>query len=309
MEHPKFSLLVPCYNAEMYLPIFLENLGRMNKKFDEVLFYNDGSTDRTHEMLKQSGFRFFSFENKGAGAAKNFLARSASHQYIHFHDVDDLMHPDYLLHVEKAILENPDLDVISCNVVWIDWKTQEPIIHWTYNNALLQKDSIKYTLKNPIGGINSTFRQTAFLSIQGFNEVHKIWEDADLHVRLALSGASFIHLEQTLCTAVRYKNSLSANQKYGWYCRMKYLESYLTTFPERITIELFEEFEQCAFNLFLHKDIKNALRIFRIAKRKQFFMPTTNNALILSIKRISTLLAFMVKGFALSFQAFAKSRN
>ena len=109
MDRPMFSLLVPCYNAETYLPAFLKNLENLKKNFDEVLFYNDGSTDGTLELLKQSGFRFFSFENKGAGAAKNFLARAATCPYIHFHDVDDFMHPDYLLHIEKTILENPKL--------------------------------------------------------------------------------------------------------------------------------------------------------------------------------------------------------
>ena len=62
-------VLVPAYNAEKYIP---EIFTRLNKYVCEenILFINDGSKDKTLELLKEHKVNYLSFpDNRGKGAA------------------------------------------------------------------------------------------------------------------------------------------------------------------------------------------------------------------------------------------------
>ena len=50
---PKISIIIPVYNAENYLEECLQSIS--NQSFDdfEILAINDGSTDRSLEILKK----------------------------------------------------------------------------------------------------------------------------------------------------------------------------------------------------------------------------------------------------------------
>ena len=52
----KISIVVPCYNEEKALPYFYKEIDKVSKKMKslvfELLFVDDGSNDRTLEVLK-----------------------------------------------------------------------------------------------------------------------------------------------------------------------------------------------------------------------------------------------------------------
>ena len=53
----KISIIVPCYNEESSLPIFYKEISKISKEMNEVtfefLFINDGSKDKTLEILRE----------------------------------------------------------------------------------------------------------------------------------------------------------------------------------------------------------------------------------------------------------------
>jgi dolichol-phosphate mannosyltransferase len=54
---PKLGLIIPCYNEEAVLPQLLAGLARLRKETDlrvNILFIDDGSRDRTFELLAQA---------------------------------------------------------------------------------------------------------------------------------------------------------------------------------------------------------------------------------------------------------------
>ena len=57
MAKEKISIVVPCYNEEEALPLFYKEICKVAKEMKfvdfEFLFINDGSKDRTLEILKE----------------------------------------------------------------------------------------------------------------------------------------------------------------------------------------------------------------------------------------------------------------
>lgn len=92
------SVIVPVYNCEKYIAQCLESLTKQNltKEQYEVLVINDGSTDKTAEIVleyceKYDYFTLISQENKGVSGARNLGIDHARGKYISFVDADDLV--------------------------------------------------------------------------------------------------------------------------------------------------------------------------------------------------------------------------
>jgi glycosyltransferase involved in cell wall biosynthesis len=228
------SLLVPVFNGENYLKNFFNNVHLLNGTFDEIIFFNDGSTDSSLEILKASGYSYIdSPTNKGQGFARNKLAESATSTYIHFHDVDDAFDPDFLKLVRLKI--KSDLpDVILGNANWIDLKSKEIIIEWRYCETEILKDPINYFVTHPLGIINTVYKKISFLNINGFNEQYKCWEDADIHVRLAIDKAKFSVIDKVIAYSLRHNSGVSSDQNSCWNCRLKFLVSYMESYSNLI---------------------------------------------------------------------------
>lgn len=90
----KISIIIPVYNAENFLKECLDSVVQQTIEEKEVLCIDDGSSDKSYEILKQyqsrySYIRVFQQKNKGAGAARNIGLKEASGKYVCFLDADD----------------------------------------------------------------------------------------------------------------------------------------------------------------------------------------------------------------------------
>jgi glycosyltransferase involved in cell wall biosynthesis len=297
------SLLVPCYNAEKYIDSFLGNFSRLSVPFDEMIFYDDGSTDQTARLLKYSGCRVIEGgTNMGPGHARNQLAKAARGAYIHFHDIDDEIDPLFISKVDEKI-KNYKPDVILGNADWLDSRNRELVISWKYNEAELQNDPVSYLLSHPLGIINTVYKREAFLSIKGFNEQIHCWEDADLHVRLAVAGNSFSVIDAVLAYSIRHNLGISENQGWCWKCRLAYLEGYKRDFAPRYLAVLGIEFEKTANGLLYNNQAKDAMKAFAMSRACGFDAPYVNRPLFKTLKKVSPLFAFLLKGLVIKLKA------
>ena len=97
----KFSIIVPVYNVEQYLEQCLESLQAQDFADFEVICVNDGSTDRSREILpawasKMPQIRLIDRENGGLSAARNTGLETATGDYVVFVDSDDWVEPTML---------------------------------------------------------------------------------------------------------------------------------------------------------------------------------------------------------------------
>ena len=96
------SVIIPCYNAETFLPSCIESLASQQTRYTyEVILVNDGSTDGTKDILEDAASRYAPFHcihqvNQGAGAARNRGMSEARGEYLIFVDADDIVSVNYV---------------------------------------------------------------------------------------------------------------------------------------------------------------------------------------------------------------------
>lgn len=94
MEKPLISIIIPVYNTDKYLPQCIESIVHQTYDNLEIIFINDGSTDKSPLLLNdvsKSDFRvkIINQKNSGLSAARNRGIREATGDYIMFLDSDD----------------------------------------------------------------------------------------------------------------------------------------------------------------------------------------------------------------------------
>jgi glycosyltransferase involved in cell wall biosynthesis len=94
----KLSFILPVYNVEKYLKNCLDSLYRQELSMDEfeVICVNDGSTDKSLDILEEyqrryPNFRVKSIPNSGQSKARNVGIDMARGTYLEFVDSDDYL--------------------------------------------------------------------------------------------------------------------------------------------------------------------------------------------------------------------------
>lgn len=121
MKQPIVSVIMPVYNGETYLRQCLDSVVNQTLKEIEIICVDDGSSDRSVEILKEYAAKdarvmVLQQENAGAGAARNNGLSKASGKYLSFLDSDDFFETDMLEKaVEKIAADRADFVVFRCD--------------------------------------------------------------------------------------------------------------------------------------------------------------------------------------------------
>lgn len=116
----KISVIIPAYNAEKYLEQCVKSVQSQIYDNIEIIIVNDGSTDRTAEIierLKEKDFRIRTLhkrKNEGIGAARNSALELVTGQYVLFLDSDDWVDPNHISDLYDLLVRT-DSDVSIAN--------------------------------------------------------------------------------------------------------------------------------------------------------------------------------------------------
>ena len=116
------SIIVPCYNEEQALPFFYQEIDKVSKELKELnfefIFVNDGSKDKTLEVLKEyhqkdKRVKYISFSrNFGKEAAMYAGLEHAKGDYVTIMDAD-LQDPPSLLKEMYRLAEEEGYDCVG----------------------------------------------------------------------------------------------------------------------------------------------------------------------------------------------------
>lgn len=121
LKQPIVSVIMPVYNGETYLRQCLDSVVNQTLKEIEIICVDDGSSDRSVEILKEYAAKdervmVLQQANAGAGAARNNGLSKASGKYLSFLDSDDFFETDMLEKaVEKIAADRADFVVFRCD--------------------------------------------------------------------------------------------------------------------------------------------------------------------------------------------------
>ena len=179
----KLTVIVPCYNEELALPYFYNEINKVSKKLSkvilEVIFVDDGSTDKTLEVIKDmvkkdERIRFISFSrNFGKEAAMYAGLNYATGDYITIMDADLQDPPEMLIEMYDNI-KNGEYDCIGTRRIS---RKGEPVIR-SFFAKLFYKIINKMSKTEMVDGARDFRLMTrqmvnAILSLKEYNRYSK----------------------------------------------------------------------------------------------------------------------------------------
>lgn len=136
------SVIVPIYNAEKYLNKCIDSLINQTKKELEFILINDGSTDRSEEIIKgykDKRIKYFKNKNQGIGKTRNFGIEKASGKCLMFLDSDDYLAED-ACEVMYEKMEKEKLDLVICNFYQVTGNHKEEVRIKEFDNTSLKEN-------------------------------------------------------------------------------------------------------------------------------------------------------------------------
>jgi len=110
------SVVIPTFNRQHTLARALLSVHAQGLTVEEIIVVDDGSTDKTTDMLEQD---FQDIKNAGVSSARNLGIRHASGTWIALLDSDDEWLPDKL-ETQFSLLKNAsDIRLLHCDEIWI----------------------------------------------------------------------------------------------------------------------------------------------------------------------------------------------
>lgn len=157
------SLIVPCYNGEKFINRCIDSILSQTDSDIELILVNDGSTDKTDEIVRSREKEIQQFvkkyiyiiqENQGVGAACNKAFKYATGQYLTLLDVDDYMMPESIKSRREWLDSHPDFGIVRTNGYYV----QEGLFE--VNERLFEINSV---MKNKEYIFDDIFEGTTYL--------------------------------------------------------------------------------------------------------------------------------------------------
>ena len=289
------ALCIPAYNAAAYLPRLLTSSKNQTIPFDEILVYDDCSTDNTALVAQGLGARVIHGNvNRGCSYGKNILAESTVCDWVHFHDADDDLLPNFTRIVHDWINEKGGTyEVLLLNFNYTDFDTGKLLGQANHNIAQLHADPLKYAISNKIVNFG-VYNQHAFLKAGGFDLDEKVLynEDNAFHQRLAKNNYRFDYLPEVSCINYRYNQSMSASNilkcaRANYYV----LKNTAATYGNRYAFELSEQLWNCIATLAACQDWEYVKKAITLSKRLGYNYCTKGSEAFITLSKIHPYLA------------------
>ena len=279
------SVIIPVYNVEKYLPHCLESVLIQADNNIEVIAINDGSIDKSPEILDQYATQYPSLKiinqpNQGVSAARQKGITVAHGNYILFLDADDFLEASSLNILYKKAIE------ADADMVLMDYYTYNPD---DQKKTYIQQTSIhQYSQASLLKQMFCAERAWAVWSYIAKKELHEtikynlvsdlsIGEDAVYTTQIVLAAHKITSINKPLINYVSRPDSVTQQKNISDRQFSSYLKFpqriYDLLYPSYLYPELKESiayvFLRACYETFYFHHFKNAATIARLAYRQQ----------------------------------------
>lgn len=211
---PKVSVVIPAYNAMVFLPETVESVLKQTYTDFEVLVINDGSSDNIinwASRVQDLRVKLISQANQGLPGARNTGIYHAQGEYIAFLDADDLWEPTKLEKQVKRLDEDPSLGVVYTWSNLVDEQNRPTgrvfasVAEGNVWQQLLETDVIS-------NGSSAVVRRCCFEMVGEFDRTLTSAEDLDMWLRIA-AHYPFAVVKEPLTLYRHHFGSMSKNRQ------------------------------------------------------------------------------------------------
>lgn len=216
----KVSIIVPVYNAQMFLKRCLESLILQSEKEIEILLIDDGSMDLSAQMMEDYAkmderIRIFYQKNGGAACARNTGLENARGKYMLFVDADDALSENAV----SVFLQNAEefhADIVRCNLCYCseDGIKQDDENAFENHFFVLQNSFRDMIYPKMLAGIEmnsvcrTLFLRELVIGLQ-FNETLETAEDLVFSIQVYTRAKSFLYITDALYLYYRQAGGLT----------------------------------------------------------------------------------------------------
>jgi glycosyltransferase involved in cell wall biosynthesis len=208
------SVIIPCFNVDTLVGDAIRSILSQSYRDVEIIVVDDGSTDRSVDVLKGFGnrIRWSTGLNRGACAARNIGLEMATGEFVQFFDADDLMHPTKIARCVDTLrdMAAPSLVYTLQKVVSLA-PDDVPARQWNRRTGF--EDPIAFMLQGDLPTPAPLHRRSTLLELGGFDERLSCAQDREFHLRLALAGVQFQLIPEVLFTIRRRSGSIGTTNE------------------------------------------------------------------------------------------------
>ena len=187
------SIIIPVYNGEKY--ILQAVISALNQTIPcEVIVVNDGSTDKTHDLLcGVPNITYLIKPNGGTASALNIGIRNSTSKWVHWLSADDVLYENAVevMLNEISITPNNENYIYYSNYDIIDENGNHlgEFIEPLHRNFSTKEERFKELLGNFYGnGSSSMIHKSVFDKIGYFDETIQHSEDYDFWLKAMKNG-------------------------------------------------------------------------------------------------------------------------
>jgi cellulose synthase/poly-beta-1,6-N-acetylglucosamine synthase-like glycosyltransferase/spore germination protein YaaH/peptidoglycan/xylan/chitin deacetylase (PgdA/CDA1 family) len=191
---PAVSIIVPAYNEEVNAVSSLQNLLRCDYPFFDIIFVDDGSSDKTFEVVTAAfsnhlKVKLFSKPNGGKASALNFGIEQTTADYVVCIDADTKLLPDAVSFMMKNFADT-NVGAVAGSVKVgneVNLLTRWQSIEYTTSQNFDRKGFAYPNAITVIPGAIGAFKKQALLDAGGFT-TDTLAEDCDITIRILKAG-------------------------------------------------------------------------------------------------------------------------
>jgi len=190
------SVVMPGYNVEKTVGENLEALLKQTNGFKEkveVIFVDDGSRDKTVEVVKRFGVRVIKQKHAGPAVARNKGMRAAKGRIVIFLDADCKISSNWLKEIVKPF---KDGKVAGVGVKYETWNKNSWVARFVGYEIGYRHDRMGRDV-DFLASYSTAFRKDVLMKLGGFDISFKTasGEDNDLSYRIKNLGLKLIFLK------------------------------------------------------------------------------------------------------------------